>query len=202
MINRTALDALWAAIEAAAPLQVFPDDPVLAPALDFDDSSERTLFQSDRRRTFIALYAWAVPTRQAIQTIAAFVAGRKALEVCAGSGLWARLLADRGLQVIATDAEPAPDPHFPVEALEAEAAVQAHGDSEALLLCWPPFRADCAVRALRAFRGDRLVYVGDARFTADDRFHALVGKEWIVAQSIPLPSWPGLDDYTFLYQRR
>jgi hypothetical protein len=193
---------LWAAVEAASPWQFLPDGSDLNPALDFDDSSERVLSQSDRRRSFIALYGWAVPTREAIRAIASFVGDRRLLEVCAGGGLWARLLGGAGLQVKATDAEPVADSHFSVQVLDAEAAVKNHRDCEALLMVWPPFRQDCAFRALNAFAGDRLIYVGDSRFTADGRFHDLIDAEWLLADRLPIPAWPGLDDHVFLYKRR
>jgi hypothetical protein len=191
--------ALWAAIGAASPWQVFEDDVNAAP--NFDDSSERALSQSDRRRSFIALYGWAVPTREAIRAIASFAGDRSLLEVCAGGGLWAHFLASAGLQVIATDAEPVADPHFPVEVLDAEAAVRAHRHCEALLIIWPPFRRDCAFRAVRAFAGNRLVHIGDPRFTGDDQFHALLETAWLLSDRFAIPAWPGLDDHVFLHER-
>ena len=193
---------LWARIDAAAPL----DSLTLAEATPYsydDGSSERRFSQADRRRTFIALYAWAVPTREAIGSIAAFLQGDRVLEVCAGSGLWARLLADRSTRVVATDAC-APDgvPYVPIELSEAEAAVAAHPDCRSLLMVWPPFRRDCAHRALRAFAGDKVAYVGDARFTGDQRFHELLDREWQLQNMFQIPAWPGLDDHVYLYSRR
>src|SRR5262245_16282770 len=96
------VEALWARIEAAGPLVEAPEA-----APDWDDGvTERVRSQYDRRRQFIALYAWCVPTREAIEAIAAFVDDRNVLEVCAGNGLWARLLAEAGASVVATDGEP------------------------------------------------------------------------------------------------
>ena len=195
-------ETLWARIDAAAPLDTLSLAEATPYAYD-DGSSERRLSQSDRRRTFIALYAWAVPTREAIESIAAFVQDDLLLEVCAGSGLWARLLAGRGLRVVATDAF-APDgvPYVPIELAEAEAAVAAHPDCRSLLLVWPPFRRDCAYRALEAFAGDKVAYVGDARFTGDQRFHELLDREWQLRDKLLIPAWPGLDDHVYLYSRR
>lgn len=197
------LDKLWAQIEMAGPLSRAESLSHPPPGVDLDEWSERALTQADRRRTFIALYAWAVPSREAIAGIRDFVAGRQLLEVCAGGGLWATLLLAEGIAVVATDAVPAEGTEFVrVEALEAEAAVRAHRECEALLLCWPPFRNDCAVRALQAFLGDRLIYVGDMRFTGDERLHRLLQQTWKRCERLPLPSWPGLEDYTHLYTRR
>jgi hypothetical protein len=163
--------------------------------------SERAYAQTDRRRSFIAFYAWAVPTRQVIDAIVRLASGRKLLEVCAGNGLWSRLTAGAGADVIATDAAPPRDVYMPVYAEKAEAAVRAHPECEALMLCWPPFRNDCAYRALRAFTGNLLIFAGDPRFTADSQFHSLLLDEWRLEESIPIPAWPGLEDRVFLYHR-
>lgn len=194
-------DALWAAIEAAGPLARAVaerdrwDDP--------DDSSERSQAQSARRRTFIAAYAYAVPTRETIEAITHFFAGYRVLEVCAGSGLWARLLTAEGADIVATDgAEPIAAPHFPIVVLEATDAVNANPECKAMLICWPSHKQDAAYRALRSFGGDHFVFVGDPRFTADDGFHALLATEWDLRHQLPLPSWPGLADAVHLYVRR
>ena len=196
------LNELWAKIETAGPLEStddLPDPPIGA---DEDGWREREAQQYDRRRTFFALYAWAVPTRRAIAAIKSFIGDRKLLEVCAGQGLWARLLSAANVDVLATDgSDDTRAEHFPVTIQEAEASVRAHPDRTALMFCWPPFKSDCAYRALRAFAGDCLVYVGDARFTADDQFHSLLASDWTLCERILIPAWPGLDDYTHLYRR-
>ncbi len=132
-----------------------------------------------------------------------FVGDRQLLEVAAGSGLWARLLTEAGVPVVATDSGAGLQPAwFPVEIADAQIAVRSHPECTVLLLCWPPFNETCAFRALGAFKGDLLVYVGDPRFTADKAFHDLLRKSWQCHETIPLPSWPGLDDGLHLYVRR
>jgi hypothetical protein len=69
------------------------------------------------------------------------------------------------------------------------------------MLCWPPFKSDCAYRALRAFAGDSLVYVGDVRFTAEAQFHRLLETEWQLHEQNEIPAWPGFDDYVYSYRR-
>ena len=201
-ILTTGIEALWRQIEAAGPLAYVEPEGGLGLGPD-DDSLERRMAQSDRRRSFIAGYAWAVPERRAIAAIAGFVAGEKLIEVGAGSGLWARLLSEAGVDVIATDYyEPPATPYVAIEQADAAAAVQRHPDCRALLFSWPPYRQDCAFRALKAFAGDRVVYAGDARFTADRQFHDLLGAQWRLVERFKIPAWPGLDDYVYLYRRR
>ena len=192
---------LWAALEAAGPLAA----PVTFDPLTVDDvvAAERSAAQYDRRRAFVADHAWAVPTRDAISQLSSAIGGRTVLEVCAGSGLWARLLCDAGVAIVATDAaEGLQATWFPVGQLEAEAAVRRHPQCEALLLCWPPFRDDCAARALTAFHGDLVVHIGDERFTADEAFYTALRDGWTPSLEVPLPSWPGTADAARVYVRK
>ena len=197
------LETLWQEIEHAGPRS--SNDAIESappPGVDPIWWAERSLTQEDRRRSFIARYTWSVPTREAISAIAGFVAQRTVVEVCAGSGLWAWLLGSAGVKVYATDGSPvAGATYVDVEMVEAEHAVGAHLEAGALLLCWPPMRDSCAVRALRAFAGDQLIYAGDVRFTADAAFHELLRREWLLRRRLLLPSWPGLDDAVSLYER-
>jgi hypothetical protein len=191
---------IWAEIQAAGPLAHTPGfDPLL---VDDVIEAERAQSQFDRRRAFVASYAWAVPTREAIDLIASALDGRRVLEVCAGSGLWAMLLSSRGVEIIATDGNaPGPVRHFEVRQVEALGAVEAYR-CEALMLCWPPFKDACASRALHAFEGDRVVYVGDARFTADREFHGQLEAHWSLVDEVALPSWPGTRDAARVFERK
>lgn len=191
---------VWAGIEANGPLQAAP---VFEPTWAEDAIwAERSAAQYDRRRSFIASYAWAVPTREVVQRIKTFVDSRRLLEVCAGNGLWARLLSTTGVKIVATDGQASTRPaYYPVELVEAQEAVRRHAGCMALLLCWPPFKDDCAFRALREFAGDRVIFVGDPRFTGDQRFHSLLQTSWELVEAVPLPSWPGISDKCHLLLR-
>jgi hypothetical protein len=192
-------DAIWASIEAAGPNG--GPGPVSVLSLPFDDDEARA--HDARRRTFIAFYGYAVPTKEAVSAIARFAAGVPVLEVGAGSGLWANLLATTDSDIVATDAiTPRSQPYAPIEVLDAEDAVRAHPECGCLLTIWPPDRQDIAFRALRSFEGERLVHVGDSRFTGDDDFRALLARDWELAERVALPSWPGLDDFVRLYAHR
>ena len=188
---------LWAAIEAAGPR------PWARGGSESVDSDEAVREEHARRRTFIAHYGYAVPTREAIRAVAGFLKRHLTLEVCAGLGLWARLLHDEGVSIVSTDAaKPHDASYVSVEQQEAVAAVATHGECDALFICWPPDRKPAATRALLAFNGSRLVYVGDERFTGTGGFHEVLYRDWRIQRRLILPSWPGLTDAARLYLRK
>jgi len=180
----------------------------------------RFLSEVRRRRQFMKLYGWAVPTPAAISAIVEFVKDGRLLEVGAGHGLWAYLLTAAGVSVTPTDDfswagnEQTPEARlpsgfrvpmgrfFPVGNLDALSAVKTYPGHEALLLCWPPYGRAMAIEALRAFEGDRLVYIGDPRASGDEGFHDELQREWTLRLTVDLPHWPGIRDSVFLYERR
>jgi len=65
---------------------------------------------------------------------------------------------------------------------------QKNVDLRTLLLCWPELDSSFAADALKAFRGSRLVYIGEGRggATARKDFFDLLAKEWTVAAQMGL----------------
>jgi hypothetical protein len=135
----------------------------------------------------IARYGFGLPTDEAIDLIAAWSPGG-VVELGAGTGYWAHLLATRGLDVVAYDADPPPSatnpwfagrqPWHPVLAGDERSA--ARHASRTLLLVWPTRGSVWAADAVESFHdagGTRLVYVGEGPGgrTGDLRFHALLG---------------------------
>lgn len=169
------------------------------PALPID---ARELFDPVwlRFKTAVATYySWAVPTEQAIDTIAR-ITGR-VVEVGAGSGYWAWLMAQRGIDVIAFDAAPPAVAWHPVWQGDERVAF-AHGD-RTLFLCWPPFGTEMAANALAAFTGDHVVYVGEwLSGSANPRFFALLASGFEEVASVPLPQWSMRSDRLSIHRRR
>ncbi|QXC60600.1 hypothetical protein KSP35_20110 [Aquihabitans sp. G128] len=129
-----------------------------------------------------------MPTDEALDLIgAASTAG--VVEIGAGTGYWAAMLAANGVDVLAYDIAPAPsadnhlfegrDAWFPV-AVGDEAMAASHPD-RTLLLVWPTYDEAWPAEAIERFHdagGQRLAFVGQGPggVTGDVRFHALVGN--------------------------
>lgn len=139
------------------------------------------------RDELVSRYGFAVPDDAALELVARH-APEGVVELGAGLGYWARLLADRGTDVVAYDLAPPPSPDnqwfsgaqpwFPVAAGD-ERIVSEH-PGRTLLLVWPTrnesWGADAALLHAAA-GGRRLVYVGEppGGRTGDARLHAALG---------------------------
>ena len=141
------------------------------------------------RRHLVRRYAYGIPTEDILEAIGSASPGG-VVELGAGTGYWARLLHDRGVDVVALDLAPPPDgtnrfvddgePWFQVRRGDADAVVD-HAD-RTLLLVWPTWNETWAGDAAALFHaagGQTLVYVGDGPggVTGDPALHARLGLQ-------------------------
>ena len=152
---------------------------------DAEMTDEQSLELWVRRDYFIQYFAWAVPSLEVLLLITHFAQGRGILEVGAGSGLWSALLTGLGAKVVATDKHPRDrtKSFCNVHEYDAATAIARFPTCETLLLVWPlgqlsDSHCDRAMsdRALEAFRGKRVVYVGESfsGCTASDQFFGML----------------------------
>lgn len=170
------------------------------------------LSPSERRRELVSLFAWAIPSEEALTVIARYA---PLVECGAGTGYWAALLGNRGVDVVAYDVRP-PDKHARneyhrgarqpwTEVVRGPSAdaVRWHRD-RVLFLCWPPLDDDSASYApLRAYRGEVLVSVGEPGegTTGTLRFQRELKLNWTLVEQVELPGWPWLRDCLMVYRR-
>ena len=193
-------------------------DDILAagPQLRLDSDCDYVA-EHARREAFRRTYAYAVPSQEAIQRIIAFADG-PIVEIGAGRGLWAHLIQLAGGEVRPTDMavegrNMLRDNHYAhlregeawthIERMDAVTAA-ANAPEPTLMTVWPAYEDEWAYRALLAFRGARVVYVGEGYggCTADDAFHNELGSIWELADEVSIPQWDCLHDSLFLYSRK
>jgi hypothetical protein len=166
----------------------------------------------ERRRELAALFSWAIPTSEALDTLARHT---PLVEGCAGMGYWVALLRARGVDVVAYDLRPPGGPRRneyhrrgrrPWTEIHHGSSVEAarrHPD-RTLFLCWPPYADDTASHAaLQAYRGDVILYVGEPGegATGSVRFQRELRLNWTVVEDIEIPRWPRLRDRLMVYRR-
>jgi len=163
-----------------------------------------------RRRELVDRFAWAIPSGGGLDAVARH---GPIVEGGAGRGYWAGLLRARGVDIVAYDRAPpgSPNVYHPgrggawtgVAVGTSIEAVRRHPD-RTLFLCWPPHDDDAAGHgALRAYRGEVLVYVGEGRDGASGtvRFQRELERNWSVIDIVGVPQWPGLGDRLVVYRR-
>lgn len=172
-------------------------------------SIEENIKAYGRRKIFIEKYSWAVPSYDAITTIANFVKDDVILEIGSGSGLWASLLRAEGTHIYPTDKQESCWQHehgkfCHVERLTASQAIKKYNeDCNALMMVWPPYNKRMAYYALSAFKGNKVIYIGEGYggCTGCDKFHQLLAKEWELKQEVNIPQWYDIHDGVYLYDR-
>ena len=144
-------------------------------------------------------FAWAVPTEAAIETMRRYAGA--VVEIGAGSGYWAWLLRQAGMNVAAYDSDP---PRFTWSRVDrgGDAAVRDHPD-KTLFLCWPPWASTMGTNALEGYCGEYVFYVGEwMGGSAEPRFFALLTAQFEAIDGAAIPQWHSRDDRLFVFRRR
>lgn len=162
------------------------------------------------RDTLTRQYGCSVPTGPVIRAIVA--QAPRIVELGAGSGYWAKLLADEGADVLAFDAvcPGQTNDYFggqevgtwhPVNCGDVS-VLKAHRD-RALLLCWPPYGDPMALNAVNAWDGELVIFVGEGYggCCADDDFFAKMDDEFERVAVLDLPQWDGIHDAVWIWKR-
>ena len=143
-------------------------------------------------------FAWAVPTESAILAIRRHA--KRVVEIGAGSGYWAWLMRQAGIDVVAFDASPAPFTWTDVVQADEHAGA---GDADTLLLCWPPWGTDMAYNALASHRGELAVFVGEwMGGCATPEFFRLLQTRFEAVDAIAIPQWYMRCDFLAVFKRR
>lgn len=156
------------------------------------------------RRRLVRRYSFAIPDDAAVAAIAAL---SPLVEMGAGTGYWASLLAAAGADIVAYDQRPGRndytdhEPYFQVS-LGVAADAERHPD-RTLFLCWPPMTG-MAAKCLAHYRGQRLAYVGEGvgGCCADEAFFAALDREWCEVARQEIPRWQYMRDELYIYERK
>lgn len=149
-------------------------------------------------------FSWAIPNEEALKVL---VEHGPVLEIGAGTGYWAALVAARGGDIIAYDKDPhvndwCAGTYFPVRTGGPEIAQEY--PHRTLFLCWPPYAEPMATDALLAYAGDTVIYVGEDGYgcTGDADFHVLLDEAYDVVRRVSIPRWNDIFDAMYVYRRR
>lgn len=163
--------------------------------------------QFTAREQFIQKFGFAIITASVVQALKKY---SPILEVGAGTGYWAHELSKAGVDIVATDPRKfiysdvwQKHLFFEVSNMTGEDAVKKYPERN-LLLVWPTYSSSWAASALRAFTGEKLIYVGEGYggCTADDDFHECLGQKFELVEEIPMSQFCGIHDRLEVFQRK
>ena len=176
---------------------------------------ERVLGWAIARPVGTVRYAYAIPDDTALDLLAARA---PILEIGAGTGYWAYLLRQRGVDVLAFDANPPLDDTHSNRFHRNDLAVgvtwtevvtggpeqAAEHPERTLFLCWPPPGDPMAAHALAVYQGERVVFIGEwnPKTAADETFFAALEANWELEEAYELPRWFGMKDRLSAWVRR
>jgi hypothetical protein len=178
-----------------------------------EDDFGLSLSLSMGRDMGVTKYGYAIPNREAISRIADF---GPVLEVMAGTGFWAKLLAEeferRGIKggIVAIDNHSwSSENHdfqfgtfFPV--LNGDAVDFAtKEESRSLLMIWP-YMDNVGNEVVRAYKGKTIMIVTEGRggcCGTDEMFDSLE-ELFDHVEDITIPCWAGVHDYLSIWERK
>jgi len=162
-----------------------------------------------KRDEYVNKTAWAIPSKEAIQSISQFAGKETILEIGAGLGYWAMLIIKKGGKIIATDSKKsnwkhnANPPYVPIIKMNHKKALKTFTNASVLFLCWPPYDTPMAYESLEGFQGNKLIYIGegDGGCNGTDEFFQLLNEHWKEIKTVNIKQWYGIHDRLFLYER-
>lgn len=168
------------------------------------DENWRTHNTYEARLRLARQYAWAIPCDEALEVIGRY---GPIVEGGAGSGYWAKLLRDQGVDVVAYDAAPYEN-HWVsarwTEVLVGDHEAMAQHKDRALLLIWPPYDEPMGLDHIKAHGGTTVILVGEGPHgcTGDRDMHKYLEEHFEERESVDIPQWESIHDWLRVYVRK
>lgn len=158
------------------------------------------------RRVLVKEYSWAVPSHEALETIASY---SPLIEIGAGSGYWAHLLQQMKANILPFDTAPPStvenefghNKEWTKVWKGDESALDDHPE-RTLFLCWPPYQSSMAVNCLKRYKGEYFLYVGEIDgCNGDDDFWNYLNNNFEEEKRVTIPQWQHIHDVLVVYRR-
>ena len=153
-------------------------------------------------RPLVRKYSWAIPNDQAITGIKKY---GPIVEIAAGSGYWAKLLKDAGVDIVAYDNGDASYTQYWTEVKHGDENIVTEHPDRTLFLCWPPKWNEMAFLALKNHKGQHVIYAGEMgenSATATPLFFKELKDHFDLVESIGVLNWPPYSDKVYVFRRR
>jgi hypothetical protein len=203
----------WDEVKDCVEPDSFRGNPVVG-EFRLDRSVEESMARFPNRQLLVRKYCWTIPDPDTVAFVARHALGGL-VDPMAGTGYWAYLLAQLGVDVVSYDLNPGTslvtngwhgeDLYAQVCARDGAEAVALHPD-RTLFLSWPPFAQDVGTRILRAYQshqGKRVISIAeDEGQTGDDELRLALQTDWTEVDSRQPVQWWGIRDRVSVYECR
>lgn len=185
-------------------------DPKTGEYRKLDDQTERDLILSKTRHPMVKKYSWTIPDPATLAFVVEHVRDNMVVDPLAGTGYWAYLLQQHGIITVAADEKPGTNAWHrdsplwvPVFEDDAVQTVEQH-QNKTLLLSWVPYGSEIGIRTVRAYQGNRIIYIGEhsGDCCAEDSLFDEFDEHWDEVKSHRPIQWFGMHDYVSVYDRK
>jgi hypothetical protein len=155
-------------------------------------------------------YAWTITSPETVAFVVEHI-GPSAIDPLAGSGYWAYLLRQVGVNVLASDINPAGAANqwhkgsawLPMLQMDAVGSVARAAKDRTLLLSWPPYGSSVGADVLKIYQGSRVIYIGEGEggCCGDDEMFQLLDDHWTEVVDHRPVQWFGMHDWVTVYDR-
>jgi hypothetical protein len=206
----TVNNPFWEAVKDCVEADSFRGNLVVG-EFRLDRTVEENMARSPNRLRLVRKYCWTIPDPDTVAFVAKHTQGGL-VDPIAGTGYWAYLLAQVGVDVVCYDLNPGTalltngwhgdDLYAEICAKDCAEAAALHPD-RTLFLSWPPHAQDVGARTLMAYKGKRVIYIGEGhgRGTGDDQMHLILDTDWTEVDSRQPVQWWGQHDRVTVYER-
>jgi hypothetical protein len=163
------------------------------------------------RDEYVGRYAWTVTDPDSVAFVAEHCPERLLVDPMAGTGYWAYVLGQLGIDVVCYDQNPPGSggngwhsdevAWVPVDQMACADSVPKHPD-RVMLLAWPPFNMPAGYEALAGYQGHKVIYIGESDgCTGTDEMREILEDEWTEVACHQPVQWWGLHDRIYVYER-
>lgn len=173
------------------------------PYLDeFEELQETNSFRGQQwfgqRQRLVEEYSWAVPNEEVLAYLSEF---DSLYEAGAGSGYWAHLLEERGVDVTPVDIDPPSNTWTEVHEKKFQ-ELEEEVVEEPVLIVWPPLKGALSSDVAKN-SPSHILYVGEiGGCTGDELFFELLEEKYGLVAKIEIPSYAGIYDDFYHYVRK
>jgi len=154
------------------------------------------------RSIMVKLFAWAVTDPEALSAIVEVSKDNGVLEIGAGSGYWASLLSESGVDVVAYDnnAMDFDVYHYFIQHEEPDWDFMKDRNS---FLCWPLYDDSMAYDCVKKYKGNAIIYIGEDRegCNANKDFFNYIYDNFNIYKEVSIEQWDGLHDNLCIFKK-